>query len=64
MRQFSLRLKTLSIAVEERMPSAITAMLGDKQIAATFAVDGRFARIELDEELVLQEGQELRVNLT
>ena len=59
-----LRLKTLAIAVEEPMPSAITALIDDKPIAATFDVKERFARVELDEEVVLQEGQTLKVSLT
>ncbi len=58
------RLKTFAVDVEERTPSAITVMLDDEQLAARFEVADRFARIELDEGVVIAEGQMLTVSLT
>jgi hypothetical protein len=59
-----LRLKTLSVSVEQRAPSTVTVRLGDKLLGARLDIADHVARIELEEEIVIAEGQKLQVVLT
>jgi len=59
-----LRLKTLAVAIEGRLPDSVKAMLDDESISATLEITDGFARIELAREITLETGQSLRVALS
>ncbi len=59
-----LRLKTLAVSVEDRTPSAVAVLLEDVPIDATLRVVEQMARIEMKNEIVLKEGQEVKVVLS
>ncbi len=59
-----LRLKTLALNIGGRAVSKVTVSLGDAPLAATMKVVAQTARIELREEVTLEEGQEIRVALS
>jgi hypothetical protein len=58
-----LRLKTLAVSVEGRTPDSVRAAEGDTSIAATVDIMDGFARIELAQEVTLDAGQSLAVEL-
>ena len=59
-----LRLKTLGVAVGERTPNSVQATKGDKLIPASLKIIDGFARIELTQEVTLDEGQSVEVELS
>jgi len=58
-----LRLKTLAVAADGRMPSAVTAITGGKSISATLRITDGLVRIELDQEVTLDAEQSVTVEL-
>ncbi len=59
-----LRLKTVTVAVEKLTPSAVRATAGGKDVPTTLKVEDGFARIELEREVTLAEGQSLEVEFS
>ncbi|MGD0538107.1 MAG: GH116 family glycosyl-hydrolase [Verrucomicrobiota bacterium] len=60
-----LRLRTLSFALTSgALVNAVKATAGGKAVAAQIRLDGATARITLNNELILREGQHLHVELT
>jgi hypothetical protein len=59
-----LRLKTLAVDIEGRTPSSVKAIVGDESISATLEITDPLARIELTEEVTLNVGQSLEVELS
>ena len=59
-----LRLKTLTVAVENRTPQSVQATAGDKSIPATLKIMDGYARIEFAREVALDAKQSLEVKLS
>ena len=58
-----LRLKTLTVAVEGPSPDSVKARVGNKSISATLATADHLARIELPQEVTLEDGQSIEVEI-
>jgi hypothetical protein len=59
-----LRLKTLSVAVDGRTPSVVKAKVGEDEISATVQIADGLSRIEFAEELTVDAGQSIEVELS